>query len=171
MRYAQILNGRAHWVFESDEKPEFAPNIVLVEAGADVEEGWTWDGENFLPPQCPDPLVPTLAETKAAKLAELAEARWGAETGGLTLPDGTRIKTDRESQALLTGAALSAKIDQETPIEWKGANGWVVLTPQEVLQVAGLVRQHVQACFSRERALAGLVDEATTIEEVLAVEW
>ena len=117
---------------------------------------------------------------KAAKLAELADARWEAETGGLTLPDGTIIKTDRESQGLLTGAAFSATLDPETPIEWKGANGWVVLMPQEVLQIAGLVRQHVQGCFSRERALSAQVEaiaqdealsDAEKVEAIRAVYW
>jgi len=112
-----------------------------------------------------------LEKEKQKRKAYLADARWRAETGGLTLPDGTVIKTDRESQALLTAAAFSAMVDPETTIMWKGTNGWIALTPQEVLQIAGLVRQHVQACFSREHVLAELVDKATTIEEVLAVEW
>lgn len=29
--FAQILHNRVHWIFEAEEKPEFAPNIVLVE--------------------------------------------------------------------------------------------------------------------------------------------
>lgn len=117
---------------------------------------------------------------KCLKREEIARARWRAETGGLTLPDGTVIKTDRESQALLTGAAFSATLDPETPIEWKGANGWVVLMPQEVLQIAGLVRRHVQGCFSRERALSAQVEaiaqdealsDAEKVEAIRAVHW
>lgn len=125
-------------------------------------------------------LAEELAGAKEAKLAELANARWEQETGGLTLPDGTVIKTDRESQGLLTGAAFSATLDPETPIEWKGANGWVVLTSQQVLQIAGLVRQHVQGCFSRERALSAQVEaiaqdealsDAEKVEAIRAVHW
>lgn len=122
----------------------------------------------------------TVEEMKAHKLEELASWRWNEETGGLTLPDGTTIKTDRESQALLTGAAFSAALDPETPIEWKGANGWVVLMPQDVLQIAGLVRRHVQGCFSRERALSAQVDaiaqdaalsDADKVQAIRAVHW
>lgn len=31
MRFAQIQNDKAHWVFEADIKPKFASNIVLVD--------------------------------------------------------------------------------------------------------------------------------------------
>ncbi|MGE6515207.1 hypothetical protein [Lysinibacillus sphaericus] len=45
MRFAQILYDKAHWIFEADEKPEFAPNIVLVDiTGQDeIKEGWDYD--------------------------------------------------------------------------------------------------------------------------------
>lgn len=105
------------------------------------------------------------------KLEELANARFLQETGGLTLPDGTEIRTDRESQALLTGAAFAATMDSETLIEWKGSNGWVVLTPQQVLQIAALVRQHVQAAFSKERELSDRVRASSTQEELGKVTW
>lgn len=172
MRYAQVLNGRAHWVFESEEKPDFAPDILLVEVGPEVQEGWLWNGESFIPPQGPsEPAEQTLEEAKTAKLAELAEARWREETGGLTLPDGTIIKTDRESQALLTGAALSAMLDPGTGIEWKGVNGWVTLTPTQVLEIAAAVRAHVQSAFSREKALTEQVEACEEIEAVRAIAW
>ena len=172
MRYAQILNGQAHWVFESGEKPEFAPNIVLVEVGPEVQEGWRWDGKKFTPPQSPnEPAEQTLEEVKAAKLAELAEARWREETGGLTLPDGTIVKTDRESQALLTGAALSATLDPGTDIEWKGVNGWVTLTSAQVLEIAAAVRAHIQSAFSREKVLSEQVEACNEIAAVRAIVW
>lgn len=171
MRFAQILNGQAHWVFEAEQKPEFAPNIVLVEAGPEVQEGWLWDGEVFSPPQGSAPAEQTLEEVKTAKLAELAEARWREETGGLMLPDGTIIKTDRESQALLTGAALSATLDPGTGIEWKGVNGWVTLTPAQVLEIAAAVRAHVQAAFTREKALSEQVEACNEIAAVRAIVW
>jgi len=172
MRYAQVLNGQAHWVFESEEKPEFAQDIVLVEVGPEVQEGWLWDGEGFSPPQgSSEPAEQTLEEVKIAKLEELAAARWREETGGLTLPDGTIIKTDRESQALLTGAALSATLDPGKDIEWKGVNGWVTLTSAQILEIAAAVRAHVQAAFSREKALAEQVNACNEIAAVRAIVW
>ena len=120
----------------------------------------------------PEQLLAELAGAKEAKLAELAEARWLAETGGLTLPDGTVIKTDRESQALLTGAAFSLYADPTAKVEWKADKGkWVDLDSKQVLMIAGAVRSHVQGCFSKERALSEKVNACTSVEEVGSVTW
>lgn len=128
-----------------------------------------WEDEREKPPW--EKVANNLELLKAKKLEEFAQARWEQETGGLTLPNGAIIKTDRESQALLTGAAFAATMDPETPIEWKGATGWVVLTPQQVLQIAGLVRQHVQAAFSKERALSEQVRVCSTVEGLGKITW
>ncbi len=53
-RFAQILYDKAHYIFEAEEKPEFAPNIVLVDiTGQDeIQEGWDYDTKSgeFTPP-------------------------------------------------------------------------------------------------------------------------
>lgn len=121
--------------------------------------------KDLLPPE------PTLDELKAQKLAELAQARWEQETGGLTLPDGTVIKTDRESQGLLTAAAVMAKFDPTMTVEWKAATGWIDLDATTVIQFAGAVREHVQKAFSKERDLAEQVAIAGSVQEVQSVEW
>lgn len=78
MKFAQIINGRVHWIFEDEEKPEFAPNIVLVDITGknDIEEGWLYNAntQTFIQPkpqQAPDPITnidqvaeETLLETK-----------------------------------------------------------------------------------------------------------
>lgn len=116
-------------------------------------------------------LKPTLEELKAQKLAELAATRWSAEAGGLTLPDGTVIKTDRESQALLTGAALKAMQDPEYSCWWKSGDDWVRLDASAILAIADAVRTHVQACFDRERQLYAMVEAAQTASEVQSISW
>ncbi|MFJ8261396.1 hypothetical protein ACIQ4I_05480 [Rummeliibacillus sp. NPDC094406] len=63
MKYAQIYEGKAHWIFEADKKPEFAPNIVLIDiTGKDeIQEGWDYNvgtGE-FTKPILPNPVEPT----------------------------------------------------------------------------------------------------------------
>jgi hypothetical protein len=113
----------------------------------------------------------TVEEMKALKLEELAGCRWEQETGGLTLPNGAEIKTDRESQALLTGASLYALQNPAATVEWKGANGWVTLTAAQIQEIAMLVRNHVQEAFSREKELAAKVEACETVEEVDAVTW
>lgn len=76
MRFAQILYDKAHWIFEADKKPEFAPSIVLVDISGrnDIREGWDYDtgtGE-FTPPILfdPTPTEPkqTLEEMQAQTL-------------------------------------------------------------------------------------------------------
>ncbi|MEK3933990.1 hypothetical protein MKY41_01615 [Sporosarcina sp. FSL W7-1349] len=44
-RFAQIELEKVHWIFEAEERPEFAPNIVLVDITdqPDVQEGWHYD--------------------------------------------------------------------------------------------------------------------------------
>ncbi|WP_054767336.1 hypothetical protein [Lysinibacillus parviboronicapiens] len=71
MRFAQILYDKAHWIFEADEKPEFAPNIVLVEITGrdDIQEGWDYNKETgeFTAPVIlePTPTEPQIDEIQA----------------------------------------------------------------------------------------------------------
>lgn len=47
-KFTQILDNKAHWVFEAEEKPEFAPNIVLIEItnlDKQPQEGWIYEEE------------------------------------------------------------------------------------------------------------------------------
>ena len=54
MRYAQILDNKAHWIFESDETIEqlcrrFSPDIVFVDITdkAEVQNGWNYHQGEF----------------------------------------------------------------------------------------------------------------------------
>lgn len=76
MKFAQILYDKAHWIFEADEKPEFAPNIILVDITErdDIQEGWDYNSETgeFTAPVIPDPTpvepTPTVEEMQAQTL-------------------------------------------------------------------------------------------------------
>ena len=103
----------------------------------------------------PDEIV--LQDARDSKKAEIAAARWEAETAGI---DG--IKTDRESQALITGAALKAMQDSGYSCRWKTESGFVELTAPQILAIADAVRAHVQGCFDHEAELCGLIDKAKT---------
>lgn len=75
-RYAQILYDKAHWVFEAEEAPEFAPDIVIVEItdNPEIQEGWDYNKEtgDFTAPVVPEPTpietTPTLEEMQAQTL-------------------------------------------------------------------------------------------------------
>lgn len=115
-------------------------------------------------------VVPETLETaKAKKLAEIAAWRYGVETAGVSL-GGATIRTDRESQAQITGAYTSLKNGLLTSVNWKDANGqWVALTLAQIEPIAAAVAQHVQSCFNAEMSLANQVNAAQTIEAVNAV--
>ena len=112
----------------------------------------------------------TFDEQKAQKKIEIASARYAAETAGTTV-NGISIDTGRDSQALITGAALAAMLDSEYSLNWKTTAGFIHLTAPEIIAVAQAVRTHVQACFDREGELVALVDAAQTAEDLAAIKW
>jgi hypothetical protein len=120
-----------------------------------------WDGSKW---------VLDLDKLKAEKRAEIAQKRWEAETGGIILNE-TEIATDRESQALLTGAVLKAKEDPAYAVRWKARNGWFQLDSATLIAIADAVRAHVQACFDKEEVLQSQIDVAETAAELEAVKW
>ena len=111
-----------------------------------------------------------LAGAKSAKKQEIAAARYAAEIAGVTV-GGVVVKTDRESQALITGAALKATQDGTYSCTWKAESGFVTLNAATVLAVADAVRTHVQTCFDAEAAKCAMIDAAQTVEDVEAVVW
>lgn len=111
-----------------------------------------------------NPKIP-FATAKENKYAEIAAARYNAEIAGVTV-NGVSIKTDRESQGLITGAALKAIQDSTYTCKWKGIDGFVELTATQIIAIADAVRQHVQSCFDREAELLPLIEAAESTEEL-----
>lgn len=110
--------------------------------------------------------LPTLEQLRTAKLAVLAAYRWQREIGGCVV-GGVTVRTDRESQALLTGAAVAAMLEGAGyEVTWKAMSGWVTLTGAETIGLASAVRTHVQACFDRERVLALEIEAAGTAQQL-----
>jgi hypothetical protein len=121
------------------------------------------------------PLEPDAGETplvlaKRAKLSEIANARWKAETVGVTVGE-MNIDTSRESRPMITEAALQATLNNDYTANWKTAAGFVTLTAETILAVAAAVRQHVESCFDREAQLTTAVNAATTVEAVETLSW
>ena len=110
------------------------------------------------------------AKAKEAKKAEIAQARYNAEIAGVTF-NGVSIKTDRESQGLITGAALKAMQDPDYTCRWKGINGFIELTAPQIIAIADAVRAHVQSCFDHEAELVPLIEAATTEAELNLITW
>jgi len=138
-------------------------------------EVWDVKPDGYLTPEewaaLHPPPEPTFDELKTTKRGEIAAARYTAETGGCTV-DGVTIATDRGSQALLTAAVVSARLDPEFKTRWKCADGrFVTLDAMQLRAIGDAVIAHVEACFAREGELCEQIDAAQTPEELDAITW
>ncbi len=64
---------KAHYKFQSLEKPKFAPYITLIEVtewGKQPNEGDLWDGLNFTPPPAYQPDPVKIAEDNLKKVKD-----------------------------------------------------------------------------------------------------
>lgn len=110
------------------------------------------------------------AQRRAEAVQRIAGRRWQAETGG-TVVDGMQLETTRDSQALITGAAVSAMLDSAYTARWKTRSGFVDLRANEIIAVASAVRAHVQACFDREAELLSALDDGSFTPEMIEEGW
>lgn len=133
----------AGWVVMQGERP--SPEHVAQEDGS-----WALPDPDFL--------------------AAIAARRYEAETSGTTV-DGIPVNTERDSQALLTGAALQAMLDPNYTVRWKTEGGFVDLDAQQIIGLASAVRAHVQACFDREAELVAAVEDGSYAESMLDEGW
>lgn len=114
------------------------------------------------------PPVLTLEGLKA-KLTEAATAkRWEIETGGIVLPSGERVATDKADQDRITSVIVNAAAAGIETIDFKGATGWMTLTIAQMSGIAIAVAQHVQACFSAERQHHEAIAALSIIESAQA---
>lgn len=104
-----------------------------------------------------------------AMLEELAAYRFAFEVGGLSLADGLRIATDRESQGQLKGAYADLKSGLIPDTDWKAMNGWSVATIEELEPIAKALAAHVRGCFRGERLVQTAINEAQTISDIEAI--
>ena len=112
----------------------------------------------------------SLEEIKEAKKAEIDAARYETEIAGVAF-NGLLIRTDRESRSLLTGTALKASMDPSYVCRWKTGSGFVSLSSSQIIAVADVVREYVQACFDREGDLCDLIDAAETEADLENITW
>ena len=140
-------------------------------------EGLTLDNERQVVLVTRKQVAMTAAEKAARDSAIAAEwtgriaaRRFQAETGGVTV-QGIPVNTERDSQALLTGAAFAASLDPGYHIKWKAATGFVDLSAQQIIGVASAVRAFVQNCFSREAELLGAAADGSITAQMLEEGW
>lgn len=162
--------GRRAYINSTNGRVDLLADCIAHEAMdlyAEVIKVW---GESPTVPDEPLPPELTLDELKAQKKAEIAAARYEAETAGTTV-NGITIDTGRDSQALITGAALAAILDPEYSLNWKTTGVFVHLSAPEIIAAAQAVRAHVQACFDHEGELVAQINAAHTEDELTAIKW
>ena len=94
----------------------------------------------------------------------LAERRYEEEVGGTSLADGTPVETSRAAQGQLTTVHQTLKEGFQTEVNWKGPTGWALVTLTEIAPIAQAASDHVQECFSAEKAVDDLITAATEVD-------
>lgn len=126
-----------------------------------ADDRYYWNGDISTPKGIED--------VKKLKLADIASSRFALETGGIELPGGIKIKTDRESQAQLSSAYSSLKDGLIPNTPWKTATGLSVLvTLDELRPIATAVAYHVRACFQAEIDKANELSGINDFEQVVS---
>lgn len=100
----------------------------------------------------------------------IATVRYEHETSGI-LVNGFFLNTGRDSQALLTGAALEAFMDDTYTCRWKTSEGFIELDAPSLIAMSRAMRKHVQACFNREADLLEHVNAGTYQDSMLEEGW
>ena len=140
--------------------PTEPPKLTGTQVARWTGSGWEKLAAAPEPEPAPAPDWPAL----------IAARRWLAETSGTTV-EGMPIDTGRDSQGLITGAALAAMLDPAYSVRWKTVAGFVDLTAQQIIGVASAVRTFVQASFDREAVLLGAVADGSITAEMLEEGW
>jgi len=156
------LTDLGYYLIETVEPPTVTVNQRLTQGEPEEYAPGHWR-ETWIVTDIP------LSEAKANRSNDLASLRYQHETAGITL-SGMTIETDRESQALITGAYCTSLLNPAVMIDWKGVNGWTQIDAATIAGIAASVSIHVQACFSKERVLSEALDAAETVEGVQAID-
>ncbi len=106
--------------------------------------------------------VITLEAMKADLLEAATRKRFEVETGGITLPGGVQIGTDREDQNAVANAVSVIGLTGLTSVDFKARSGWVTIGVDQLSAIAAAVGLHKQACFTAERTHHEAIAALTT---------
>ena len=138
------------------------PNLIDASIGGSV--GDLWDGEKIIVIEKP------LEQLKAEKKAENASKRYAKETSGI-IYDGHLILTERESINIMNATMEKIRRGLVSSISWKCGDGsYIDLTNDNILNIEISILTHIQTSFAAEKAYNEAIDNATTIEELNAID-
>lgn len=136
---------------------------------------------HYINPETEDPFLQSKLNTDEAQLGEirraakqkklvLAQYRYERETAGVTLPDGSIIDTDRQSQAMLANAYNVLSQPFITTVDWKNRTGWVTIDFATVKPIYEICAKHVQKCFTAERKVCEYLLSRSSASEVYSAD-
>ncbi len=106
-------------------------------------------------------------DIKAALLAKANKEEKVAETAGITLPDGTFIRTDEKTQNRLAQAASECRANPAMVFDWKMSTGnFVTLNAAAILTINAAVVAHVQKCLTAEKNKTATINACNNIKEL-----
>lgn len=101
-------------------------------------------------------------EVEARKEA-VKERRKIEQNAGCAM-NGMWIDTTEKSLTMITGALLVSQADPDFSVNWKLDSGWVSFTAPDIAAISTAARQHIQACFDREREICDEIDAGETYD-------
>ena len=107
---------------------------------------------------------------KQGKLWQLADARWREETAGF-MYNGHEFHSNRESQDRFFQAYIASLSDPNFTVTWKTKDGWLEMTANDFITLYNEFQTFLQGLYQKEKNLQALVEAATTIDELNAIEW
>lgn len=112
----------------------------------------------------------TLLSAKSQKLSELADIRW-TKTQTFSYDGETDVPADSAMSAVIGTVVGAQSLNPEEPFIWKLKPGvfrsWYV---SDVQSYGLAIREHIQSCFDREAVLATIIESATSMAALKAID-
>ena len=136
---------------------------VMQQRAAGHFPDWLFDGATFA-----QPAAGSYNEGQLQRYAALK--RYEREVGGAAFA-GTTVATDRESQAMISGAYNLVQRKPSAVVRFKTDGGFVTMDAQAIEALADVVGEHVQNCFAKEAEAHDAIEAgtATTLAAVDAI--
>jgi hypothetical protein len=112
-----------------------------------------------------------LEEVKKELKPEVAALRYEKEIEGTTLEDGTKVLTDRDTQAAANNVYTALANGIIATANWKGPEGWTTVTAETFLPIITAISAHVKKCFDAEFATIEAIDALATMDEIKAFNY
>lgn len=115
--------------------------------------------------------IETLASVKENKKLQLSIYRYVKENA-FVLFNNQKISTSRESRVAINETLINIQNNVITEVNWKTVDGYfVTFTASEFSNLSIAVFTYIQQCFNEEKQYLDLINQASTIEEVKAIEF